>query len=187
MIPITRYLIYCTVLVLFFLLSTSAFSRGIIIGFDSSVVSIFKHKNAEEIKLLAEDVSTKYDKVIIHLGRKYPFTKSYFSDSTSRTNLKNFCELLSLRNIKVYMWILDSYGSENFDKLYIEHENIIDDATERLNDYKISYNGIVVDMEWINYPEGKNNDNYINILKYLRKKLGNKELLAFTPIIESNR
>ena len=179
-----------------------AHSNGIIIGFDTSIVSIFKYKDAEQVKVLAENVALKYDRVIIHLGRKYPFTKSYFSDENCKNNLRIFCDLMHAKNVKVYLWLLDSFGNENFNKLYSEHRDIIDDAISRLQTYNVYYDGMVVDLEWINYEKDtsiknqesrqkkkiiKNNSKFINVLKYMRSKINNKELFAFVPIIENRK
>ncbi len=159
--------------------------KGIIIGFDTSIVTVFRHSDSTEIKRIANNIAEKYDKVIIHLGRKYPFTKSYFADEICRRNLKMFCSIIHSHDVKIYMWMLDSYGSKNFIKLYNDYRNIVDDATGYLSELNICYDGIVTDMEWINHPDGKNNKLFIEIHKYIREKIGSRELLAFTPIIDN--
>lgn len=176
-------------IILFFLLinNESSYCKGLIIGADKAVNEIFHNKKAKEILSFADSISQGYDKVIIHLGRKYPFEKGLFSTDSSRRNLRLFNEKLRQNGTKIYLWFLDSYGSNSFKILYKEHQAIIHDVIFKLYAYSIYYDGLVIDMEWINHPRGRNNNKYINILNYLREKAGNKEIYVFASLIDDDK
>ncbi len=167
------------------LLSFSSFSKGIIIGKSAIIQNLFHDSDSLSIIKTANNISKKYDKVIIHLGRKDPFAyNGLFNTTVSQNNLRTFSDFLKNKDVKIYFWILDSYGSKSFKKLYKQHEEIIDNFLLSIDTIKIYCDGYVVDMEWINIPYGKNNKRYLKILKYFKSKIGDKKLFPFISIIE---
>lgn len=167
-------------------LSYHLFSYGIIIGNDTLVQQIFQTYNSEQIADLANDLSYKYNKVVLHVGRKFPFAKgNFFESAKSKENLIVFADYLRKRDVPFYIWFLDSYGSKGFKEMYDSYVENVDNLIYNLKNLKVKYNGFVVDMEWINKPYGNNAEKFEEILKYIKSKAPKKELYTFISIIDN--
>ncbi|MGM0509423.1 MAG: hypothetical protein ACQERZ_09760, partial [Fusobacteriota bacterium] len=161
-------------------------SKGVIMASDKDILRNFRDFDKNQMKEFAQNVSKKYDKVILHLGSQYVFKRGGpFFYKTSQNNLKVFSEELKKDGVEIYFWILDSFGGEGFLDIYNSHRDIIDENIEKLEQQDIYYNGIVIDLEWINNYGYENNNKYLEILKYLKDKIKDKELYSFASIIES--
>lgn len=182
----TKILFFLIILLIIF--SITASSKGIIIANNNNIIDIFRSRSKEKINVLIKDLIS-YDKVILHLGSKYVFQKgSAFYYKTSQENLKYFCDSLSKNNIEVYLWFMDSFGSKGFEDIYNDHKNIIDNNYKHIDQLDLKYEGIVIDLEWINLLTDIDNSNrYLQIIKYLTNKFKNKKLYAFAPIIDNTR
>ena len=166
--------------------SIQSFSKGIIIASDMGILKKFRDSNEEEISKFAKEISLDYDKVILHLGSEVVFRRGGpFFYKTSKENLKTFSNILKENQVELYFWILDSFGGKAFLEIYESYQKSVDENLKNLNEMEINYNGIVIDLEWINKEGYNNNEKYIGILKYIRKNIGDKKLLAFASLIES--
>lgn len=181
-----RILFLIIILLITFNITTSA--KGIILANNEKIIEIFRSHTKEKIENLINDID-HYEKVIIHLGSKYVFERgSAFFYKTSQENLIYFCDKLSEKNIKVYLWFLDSFGSKNFTTLYEDYKNIIDNNYKNINQLNLKYDGIIIDLEWINLNSNfENNEKYIEIIKYLSNKFVNKEIYSFASIIDNEK
>ncbi len=167
------------------ILSWSGYAKGIIIGNDSIVQSVFQNYSPDQIKEFARGILSGYDEVILHLGRKYPFnTGGFYSSPKSKENLALFCKSINNKGGKVYLWFLDSYGSKGFSGIYSGYREIIDDLKSNLSELHVVYHGVVIDMEWINRPVGNNNKHYLEILQYLKESFPNKKRYAFVSLTD---
>ncbi|GAC1595705.1 MAG: hypothetical protein NVS3B19_18260 [Ginsengibacter sp.] len=163
-----------------------SYGQGIIIADDIRQKEIFSTPNSEKILQFANEISKDYKKVILHLGRSYVFDKgNIFSSATSKSNLKIFSEQLFKNDVELILWFFDSYGSKSFLNIYKEHKSIINQNIDSLKSLKIIYNGIAVDLEWINSPASYNNDKYITILADLRKKIPDKKIFCFASLLNN--
>jgi len=160
-------------------------AKGIILGQEYVISYVFDSLDQKRIIDLAFYLADNYDKVIVHLGKRYPFDKgSMFGTSKSQENLKTFCDFLMIRNIPVYLWLLNSYGSKSFEKIFQEHQEVIDDALLFVRKNDIKHAGWVIDLEWINDPDGDNGDKYIKLLQYFKSRIGSeKKLFAFISLV----
>ena len=163
-------------------------AKGVILADDQKVLEIFRDYDQNQILELAREIS-EYDKVILHLGARKVFTLGHpFFYSTSQKNLQTFSRQLEKQNQKFYLWFLDSFGSEMFLDIYDNHQEIIDDNYSKLKELDLNYDGIVIDLEWINHGQkdnsSHNQDKYLEVLKYLRNKFEFKELYAFMSIVD---
>ena len=96
-----------------------------------------------------------------------------------------FSTYLQAHHVKIYYWFFDSYGGEHFDEIYKEYKEMIDENINRINELFPTYDGIFVDMEWINRKGGNNNNHFNQIIKYLRNKIDKKELYFFASLIDN--
>lgn len=178
-------LIIIIFLILWSYLSVNIFAKGIIIANNKKIIDIFRSHDQKATLELIEKID-EYDKIIIHMGAEYVFRKgSAFYYKSSQENLKFFCKTLKTRDKKIYLWFLDSFGSNQFNSIYQEHREIIDDNYNFLEKLEIDYDGIVIDLEWINLPDANNTAKYLDILKYLDFKFTDSYLAAFLPLIDN--
>ena len=171
--------------------SEAALAEGIIIADDQKIIDIFKAHDQSGVLKLAESIK-EYDKVILHLGAQKVFARGHpFFYRTSRENLKIFAEELQAQNQDFYLWFLDSFGSEMFLGIYDQHQEIIDANYKQLQELNLNYQGIVIDIEWINLgseDETVNNQNkYLEVLEYLRNKFESKKIYAFMSIVDDQQ
>jgi len=183
----TKKLIF--IFIIFFIVNHFAnnivHSKGIIIAEDQRVLETFRSRNQNVIKNLAESVS-EYDEVILHLGNKKVFTRGHpFFYKTSIENLEYFANQLDKQDQKLYIWFLDSFGSESFLEIYEDYQEIIKTNLKTINEIDLDYDGIVIDLEWINLGSGNNSKKYLEVLEYLSKEIGSKKLFAFMSIIDN--
>lgn len=169
-----------------FTFNITASTEGIIIANNNRIIEIFRSPTKEKINTLIDDLD-HYEKVILHLGSKYVFEKgSAFYYRTSQENLKYFCEKLSQKNIEVYLWFLDSFGNKGFTDIYNNYKEIIDNNYNHIIQLDLKYEGIVIDLEWINLDTDiDNSTKYLEIIKYLDEKFINKKFYAFASIIDN--
>jgi len=176
------------IIILLFTTNITIFAEGIIIANNYEIINIFREHNKLKVDKLIEEIDS-YDKVILHLGAKYVFEKgSAFYYRTSQENLKYFCDRLYNENIEVYLWFLDSFGYDGFIDIYNNYKEIIDNNYSHINQLDLKYEGIVIDLEWINLSTDSDIDNsnkYLQIIEYLDKKFKNKKLYAFASIIDN--
>lgn len=173
--------------ILFALITTKpAHAKGIIIGNDTFINNTFKRSNPNQIKDFAKKLGEKYDAVILHLGSKYQFSNGSFFDSPkSQSNLKIFSDQLAQQKISLYLWFIDSYGAKLFKNIYDDYPDIIGHTKHYLDSLRINYQGIVLDMEWINRPIANNNKKYLEILSMVRDHFPEKSLYVFASLIDN--
>ena len=173
-------------LFLIVMLNKESKAQGIIIADDKKQQEVFSTYDSIKIRQLAVEISKDYSEVILHLGRSFVFDSGNIFDSdSSKQNLLFFCEQLKKDNVKVFLWFFDSYGSASFNELYDDHQDIINQNLQVLDSLKIPYDGIAIDMEWINVGGGSNNKKYIEILKYLRSKVIDKKIFSFASLVNN--
>lgn len=165
----------------------AAEAKGIIIADDQEILEIFRDYDQAQIIELAWEIS-KYDKVILHLGAQKIFSRGHpFFYRSSQENLIIFAEQLQKQNQDFYLWFLDSFGSEMFLDIYDNHQEIIDANHSQLEELNFNYDGIIIDLEWINLglesDSGDNQNKYLEILEALKNKFSDKELYAFMSIV----
>lgn len=161
----------------------------LVLADDSHLRNFFRDDKAGVIKL-AEKIAAENKGVIIHLGNKVLFEQGGdFYYTTSKENLKNFCDIIKNSNKKVYLWFLDSYGNESFLDVYKVYLDCGNKLKNDLISWKINYDGIVLDIEWINESDTisgvDNSEKYLEILTNLKKVFLEKELMVFVPYIDS--
>ncbi len=123
----------------------------IVIADDLTMLRLFRDDKNEIINM-AKDISEKYDGVVLHLGNTVIFDKGgQFYYETSKKNLSEFINTIKNQNKKVYLWFFDTFGSSDFSKLYDKHEEVLKNLRPKLNQY--NFDGIILDLEWINYNE----------------------------------
>lgn len=171
--------------------SEVAEAKGIIIADDQKIIDIFRADDQSEVLKLAESIK-EYDKVILHLGAQKVFSRGHpFFYRTSRENLKIFAEEVQNQNQDFYLWFLDSFGSEMFLNIYEQHQQIIDANYKQLQELNLNYQGIVIDLEWINHSSEADSVNnqakYLEVLEYLRDKFEDKKLYAFMSIVDDQQ
>jgi hypothetical protein len=177
------------IIIIFFIVNLSAnnivHSIGIIIAEDQMILETFRSRNQKVIKNLAESVN-EYEEVILHLGNKKVFTRGHpFFYKTSIENLELFANQLDKQDQEFYIWFLDSYGSESFLEIHKDYQEIIETNLKTINEIDLDYDGIVIDLEWINLGSGNNSEKYLEVVEYLSKEIGNKKLFVFTSIIDN--
>ncbi|MFW6001532.1 MAG: hypothetical protein ACOCQE_04085 [Halanaerobium sp.] len=166
----------------------TAAARGIIIADDRGILETFRDDNQNKILDLAQAVS-EYEQVILHLGAQKVFSRGHpFYSRNSQNNLVLFAEEMQKQDQNFYLWFMDSFGSEMFLELYDNYQEIIDANYNGLQDLNLVYDGIVIDLEWINLgqenSQANNSEKYLDILKYLNKKFEDKEIYAFMSIVD---
>lgn len=171
---------------LFIILTNTCFSKGIIIADEQKQTQFFNSNDSAQIIKFADTISSQFDRVIIHLGKDFVFRKgNIFSTEISKRNLSVFCKNLSKQKVEIILWFFDSYGAENFIGLYKNHKEIINENITELTKMNISFDGIAVDLEWINLNNFENNDRFVELLKYLKNKASDKKIYFFTSLIDS--
>lgn len=175
------------VVFLFLLISYQSRATGIIIADEEKQTLLFNSKEDVVIRF-ADSIISHYDNVVIHLGRRYVFRKgNIYSSPKSQENLAMFSTYLQAHHVKVYYWFFDSFGGEHFDNLYKEYKEMIDENITRINELFPTYDGIFVDMEWINRKGYNNNKHFVEIIKYLRNKIDKKELYYFASLMDNDK
>lgn len=166
-------------------------AKGIIIADDQEILEIFRDSDQNQIIELARDIR-EYDKVILHLGSQKVFSRGYpFFYRTSKENLSIFARQLEKQDQKFYLWFLDSFGNDMFLNIYNDHQQIIDSNYQYLKKLDFDYEGLVIDLEWINLGlevgSDANQARYLEVLEYLKNKFETKELYAFMSIVNDQQ
>ncbi|MBM7555674.1 hypothetical protein [Halanaerobacter jeridensis] len=160
-------------------------SQGIIIADHKKLINIFRDYEPQATRELIKNLQD-YEQVILHLGAKRVFIRgNAFFYRTSQDNLKLLAEQLQANEQQLYLWFLDSFGGASFLEIYEDYQTIIDANYEVLQELNLDYEGLVIDLEWINLGTEANNQKYLEILSYLDKKFADKELYAFASIIDN--
>ena len=169
-------------------LSCPSKGQGIVIANEQIQTELFNADSAS-VKAFSDTISSKYNRVILHLGRSYVFRRgNIFTSDKSLNNLKYFADQLQVRHIPLTLWFFDSFGEEAFEKIYAEYKEMVDENLRGLESIKLPYAGIVVDLEWINLKNGRNNDRLEETLGYLREQMPNsKKLSFFASLVESDK
>lgn len=159
----------------------------IIIADDLTMLRLFRDDKNEIINI-AKEISEKYDGVVLHLGNTVIFDKGgQFYYETSKENLSEFIKVVKSQNKKVYFWFFDTFGSADFSKLYDKHEEVLKNIRPKLDQY--NFDGIILDLEWINYSETgeeiKNNSKLKEIIFNVENTF-NKKVYNFASLIESS-
>lgn len=179
------FMIILLILIINFSSNNIVNSKGIILAEDQVILETFRSRDQQAIKNLARSLY-EYEEVILHLGNKKVFTRGHpFFYKTSIENLKLFADQLDKQEQEFYIWFLDSFGSESFLEIYKDYQEIIDANLDKLNEINLDYDGIVIDLEWINLSSGNNSEKYLEILKYLSEETANKKLFVFMSIIDN--
>ncbi|MGM0502739.1 MAG: hypothetical protein ACQERJ_09420 [Bacillota bacterium] len=162
------------------------YSQGIILADNQQLINIFRSEDDKLVQQLAQDLES-YDKVILHLGAKKVFTRgNAFFYRTSQENLIKFSKILAQNDQKLYLWFLDSFGAAGFSELYQNHQEIIDANYTTLQNLDIAYQGVVIDLEWINLQGNSDNSKkYLELINYLKNKFITKEVSAFASLIDN--
>ena len=159
---------------------------GIIIADEKQQTIIF-NSDANTVSSFADSISNSYSKVIIHLGRSFVFRRgNIYTSKKSQQNLVLFCDILKRNNVKLYLWQLDSYGGSSFLKIYSQYKEIISENMDIIDSLNIQYDGIVVDLEWINNDEYDNSERFLELMKFFRERIGNKDLKYFASLIDNH-
>lgn len=176
-------------LILFLLaISSTCHPTGIIIADDIKQTQLFSTASSDSIQRFANAICTKYDKVILHLGRKYVFRSgNIFSSEIAKQNLNLFCASCFQKKIPIYLWFFDCYGGENFNELYLEHKTIIEENIKILQIVGVKYDGIAIDMEWINKENFDHAKKFEEVIKTLRRNIDDKKLFYFTSLIDNEK
>ncbi|MGM0437475.1 MAG: hypothetical protein ACQEQD_04315 [Bacillota bacterium] len=126
-------------------------SQGIILADNQKIIDIFRNKDKTKVKQLLQELK-KYDEIIIHLGARKVFERgNAFFYKTSQENLRYFINELKKDNKKIYLWFLDSFGGKNFLEIYDQYQGIINTNYSQLEKLDLNYDGIIIDLEWINF------------------------------------
>ena len=162
-------------------------ATGIIIADEEKQTRLFN--STEEVVLrFADTIISHYDSVVIHLGRRYVFRRgNIFTTERSRENLAMFSTYLQAHNVKIYYWFFDSFGGDRFDNIYKEYKEMIDENMKEIDRIFPTYDGIFVDLEWINRKGYNNNNHFIQIIKYLREKIDKKEIYFFASLLDNEK
>ena len=174
----------------FLLFSISLFAKGnyIIMADDLAMLKLFRD-DREKVISIAEEIASEYDGLIFHLGSTVIFSKGeIFYYNSSQENLKEFISIINKNNKKVYFWFLDSFGNNDFEKIYLEHLRVVDELSPKLQEFK--FDGIVIDLEWINYnKDGVEIDNSKKLMEiiYNIEKVLNKEVFVFGSLINDEK
>lgn len=159
----------------------------IIIANDLTMLRLFRDDKKEIINI-AKDISEKYDGVVLHLGNTIIFDKGgQFYYETSKKNLFEFINIIKSKNKKVYFWFFDTFGSSNFLKLYDNHHIVLLNLKPKLAHY--NFDGIILDLEWLNYSETKKeirNNRKLEEIIFNVEKTFNKKVYNFASLIESH-
>lgn len=161
---------------------------GIIIADEGRQTELFNRADSNQIISFYEEIQNKYDKVILHLGKDFVFRKgNIYSTETSKKNLELFCRKMKQSGIKIYLWFFDSWGHDGFQKLYKIYQPAAEENMKILNSYHIYYDGIAVDIEWINHgtENRANNRKFHEIILRLKTLSANKPVWYFTSLIDS--
>jgi hypothetical protein len=75
--------------------------------------------------------------------------------------------------------LLDSHGSEKFREVYDIHKELIRVNLDSLRTLNIPFDGIAVDLEWINLPRGNNNREFEGLMKQWRESLEKEKKLYY--------
>ena len=174
-----------------FLFSSSSFCKGIVIADEKFQLLRFETSDTMEIVKLADSISTNYSKVILHLGTDYVFNKgNIYFEPVRQKNLMVFSNRLAKNKTKLFLWFLDAYGDDQFQKIYANHTSIITAVSNKIKELNLKYSGIYIDLEWINdgaKTERANNSKFVEILKYIEQIFPTKEVGFFCSLIDSEK
>lgn len=164
----------------------NATARGIIIADGDEIKKLFRDSSRQEIADFGRDLMSDYDRVILHLGRSGSFSRGgLFFYRTSKRNLESFSQIIKDSGGELYLWMLDSFGADAFLEIYAEYKAIVDENLRFLADLNILFDGVVIDLEWINLPKGDNGQRLIEILQYIRSGIPDKRVMTFAPLIDN--
>ncbi len=182
------YIFFCSCL---FLFSSKSFAKGIVIADEKFQLLRFETIDTMEMVKLADSISANYSKVILHLGTDYVFNKgNIYFEPVRQKNLMVFSNRLSKNKTKLFLWFLDAYGDDQFQKIYANHTSIITTVSNKIKELKLKYSGIYIDLEWINDGakiERANNSKFVEILKYIEQTFPTKEVGFFCSLIDSEK
>ncbi len=169
-------------------LSCPTKGQGIVIANEQIQTALFNADSAS-VKAFSDTISSKYNRVILHLGRSYVFRRgNIYTSGRSRNNLKYFADQLQGKHIPLTLWFFDSFGEEAFEKIYAEYKEMVDENLRGLESIKLPYAGIVIDLEWINLKHGNNNEKLETVIGYLRERMPkDKKLSFFASLIETSK
>ncbi len=169
--------------------SSLVYSKGIVIADEKEQLILFGMEDSTRVIEFANDLANSYSEVILHLGNEYVFRRgNIFYDSIHQANLKHFSEALKIKNVQLYLWFLDSYGSVSFQKIFLQHRNIIDETRGYLDRLNLTYTGVYIDLEWINKGAMlPNNEQFEAVLTYLEKSFPTKKIGYFCSLIDSEK
>lgn len=177
-----KILLTITTILLYF----TSFSNGIIIADEQKQKAFFDQATKEEIINFADELLANYKQVIIHLGRDFVFRKgNIYSSEKSKQNLKLFCDAISNKKGLVYLWMFDSFGASDFEKLYTKYKPAADENIDTIKTRNIYFDGLVVDAEWINLGEGNNLHKFTEMITYIKSLTKAKPVFYFASLIDS--
>ena len=163
-------------------------AKGIIIANDDKLYEMMNSNDVVKWDIFKNNIKNNYKEVIIHLGSRFAFKEGgLFASEISQNKLVELANYLKTNKISLYLWFLDSHGSEDFLDIYKEYKQIIDSNLNKLKELKIKYSGIVFDLEWINEPNAYNNLKLIEICEYASNTLGGEyKFYLFASLNENN-
>jgi len=161
---------------------------GIVLADETRQKELF-NQSSESVLVFADSLSARYNRVIIHLGQRFVFDRgNIYSSPQSKRNLQLFCSRIQQNKGEVILWLLDSHGSKKFKEVYGIHKDLIRVNLDSLRALNIPYDGIAVDLEWINLPRGNNNSEFAGIMKTWRDSLSKeKRLYYFATLIDDEK
>ncbi len=169
-----------------FILTLPLRATGIILADEARQKALF-NQSADSVLAFADSLSVRYNRVIIHLGQRFVFERgNIFSSPQSKRNLQLFCNRIRQNKGEVILWFLDSFGSEKFKEVHKIHKELIQSNMDSIRALEIPYNGIAVDLEWINLPRGNNNSAFAELIKTLRETIGNDKKLCYFATLTNN-
>lgn len=180
--------LFCYCLLIF---SSNSFCKGIVIADEKFQLLRFETVDTMEIVKFADSISMNYTKVILHLGTDYVFNKgNIYFEPIRQKNLQVFSNRLAKNKTKLYLWFLDAYGNDQFQKIYSNHSSIITTVSKKIKELNLLYSGVYIDLEWINdgaKVERANNSKLVEILKFLENSFSTKEIGFFCSLIDSEK
>ncbi len=163
-------------------------SQGIVIANDEKLYALMNTTNTNEWEIVKKNIKNNYKKVILHLGSTVVFDKGgIYETSIAQNNLIAFSNFLKQEKIELYLWFLDSHGSDEFEGIYSNYKTVVISTIEKLDSLEIFYKGIAFDLEWINKPKAYNNLKLLEICKFVSENLHpSKKFFLFASLNENN-
>ena len=184
----------------------SSFSKGIIISNQADQTELFQ-KGDSVVLQFAKQIADTYTEAVIYLGNDLISSPgNIYSSPACQHGLFVFCRELQYRGVVVILGMFNSVGGDAFDELYNKHRDLIIQNFKKINALKIGYDGIAVDIQWINKTgKGKmelteqkkevHSKEFKEILTLIRKNLNAKkktylgppQLYYFCSLVESEK